>query len=197
MATPETAQTTATATAANQQNIAVNEIKRAWAAYQQTEKYGLDFGQTCCEWRTKFKAQGKKGQGLLPILEQVGIPISTAYWWMERYEISVGTKQAKPKVTVPLSQEELDPIKARCVPKEPGTRKLRDVPPVTKQGKFERSNRLCGLFPKEWRFNFSEHGDNATKPLSISLMVTEEEVKQLAEIITLGVASLAAKQEKA
>lgn len=182
------------ATETGPESKAIAAIGAAWHTYQQTEKYGLAFGQVCCEWRTKFKAQGKKGQGLLPVLEQVGIPISTAYWWMERYEISVGTKQAKPKVTVPLCQEELDPIKARCVPIEPGTRKFRDEPQkeIPKQEqKFERSNRLYELFPKEWRFNFSEHGDKAIKPLTISMNVTENEVKELAAIITLGLAARA------
>jgi len=69
------------------------EIKTAWHAYQKTEPLGLEFGRVCCEWRKKFKAQGKKGQGLVPILEQAGIPISTAYWWMERYQISIGEKE--------------------------------------------------------------------------------------------------------
>ena len=77
---------------------AVAEIKAAW---QRTEKYNLEFGKVCCEWRDKFKQKKtgpqSKGTGFLLILEETGIPISTAYWWMERYEISIGVKTAKPE----------------------------------------------------------------------------------------------------
>ena len=72
-------------------NQAEAEISAAWRNYQQTEKYGIEFGRVCCEWRDKLKAQGKKGHGLIPMLEQVGIPTSTAYWWMDRYEVATGT----------------------------------------------------------------------------------------------------------
>lgn len=70
-------------------------IGTAWQAYQKTEEYGLDFGRVCCEWRTKFGAQGKrvKGQGVIPILEELGIATSTAYFWMVRYEESVGIRK--------------------------------------------------------------------------------------------------------
>jgi hypothetical protein len=73
------------------------EIAAAWQKYQQVEKRGLEFGETVYRWREKFKAQGNRsgtGKGLLPILEQVGIPTSTAYWWINRYEVSVGLKAA-------------------------------------------------------------------------------------------------------
>ena len=58
--------------------------------------------------------------------------------------------------------------------------------PSTK--KFARSNELSGLFPKEWRFNVSDHGDTA---LTISMDLTEDEIKDLAEIITLGLTARA------
>jgi hypothetical protein len=71
-------------------------IKAAW---QKIEKYNLEFGKVCCEWRDKFKAQGfrKEGDGVSPILDELGIPKSTAYWWMNKYEISIGAKTAKPE----------------------------------------------------------------------------------------------------
>ena len=75
------------------------ELQSAWNAYQKmTEKHGLELGRVCHELRVKFKAQGKKGQGLRPILDKVGIPRSTAYWWMERYEINAGLREAKDQV---------------------------------------------------------------------------------------------------
>ncbi|MGA8733650.1 MAG: hypothetical protein WB558_06985 [Terriglobales bacterium] len=78
------------------QEQALAEIKAAW---QKIEKYNLEFGKICCEWRDKLRARGfrKRGDGVVPILEQLGIPTSTAYFWMNKYEISVGLKPAKPE----------------------------------------------------------------------------------------------------
>jgi hypothetical protein len=42
---------------------AVAEIKAAWQQYRATEKYGLEFGKVCCEWRDKF---GQRRTGPLP-----------------------------------------------------------------------------------------------------------------------------------
>ena len=79
---------------------ALAEIKAAWQA---TEKHNLNFGKVCCEWRDTFRARGfrKNGDGVVPILEQLGIPTSTAYFWMNRYEISIGTKPARPQKQTP------------------------------------------------------------------------------------------------
>jgi hypothetical protein len=77
---------------------AVAEITAAW---QKAEKYNLEFGRVCCEWRDRFKQKRtgpqSKGTGFIPILKKTGIPISTAYWWMERYEVSIGAKTEKQK----------------------------------------------------------------------------------------------------
>lgn len=82
------------------QEEALAEIKAAW---QRTEKYNLEFGKILCEWRDRFKARGfrKRGDGVVPILEQLGIPTSTAYFWMNRYEIEAGVKPAKPEKQKP------------------------------------------------------------------------------------------------
>jgi len=79
---------------------AAAEIRAAW---QKIEKYNLEFGKVCCEWRDRFKAKGfrKEGDGVVPILEQLGIPTSTAYFWMNKYEISIGAKPAKPQKQKP------------------------------------------------------------------------------------------------
>lgn len=80
------------------QPSAEREILAAWQQCQQGEKLCLAFGQVCCEWRDKFRVKGfrgdAKGKGFVPILEQCGIPKSTAYWWMEKYEISAGLREA-------------------------------------------------------------------------------------------------------
>jgi hypothetical protein len=75
---------------------AVAEIKAAW---QKIENYNLEFGKVCCEWRDKFKARGfrKEGDGVSPILDELSIPKSSAYYWMNRYEISIGAKPKLPK----------------------------------------------------------------------------------------------------
>jgi hypothetical protein len=75
---------------------ALAEIKAAW---QRIEKYNLEFGRVLCEWRDKFKAKGfrKEGDGVSPILDELGIPKSSAYYWMNRYEISIGVKSARPE----------------------------------------------------------------------------------------------------
>jgi hypothetical protein len=79
---------------------ALAEIKAAW---QKTEKYNLEFGKVCCEWRDKFRARGfrKRGDGVVPCLEYLGIPISTAYFWMNKYEMSIGVKPTKPEKQKP------------------------------------------------------------------------------------------------
>lgn len=75
---------------------AEREILSAWREYQITEKYGLDFGKVCCKWRDKVKSKGgggTKGQGLVQLLDELSIPKSTAYWWIDRYEVSIGKKK--------------------------------------------------------------------------------------------------------
>lgn len=74
------------------------EINTAWVAYQKNEKHGLEFGRVCCEWRNAIKSKGgygTKGKGLVQLLDELSIPKSTAYWWMNRYKASIGTKQYK------------------------------------------------------------------------------------------------------
>jgi hypothetical protein len=81
-----------------QQSLA--EIKAAW---QKTEKYNLEFGKVCYEWRNQFKAQGfrKEGDGVCAILDKLRIPRSTAYFWMNKYEVSIGMKPARPTKETP------------------------------------------------------------------------------------------------
>lgn len=73
-------------------SAAEQQIRTAWQAFQQAEKLGLDFGRVCAEWRDKFKAQGKKGQGLRQILTKLEIKPGKAYYWINEYEVSIGVK---------------------------------------------------------------------------------------------------------
>jgi hypothetical protein len=72
------------------------EIAAAWQKYQQVEKRGLEFGETVYRWREQFKARGyrKEGDGVCAILHKLGIPRRTAYWWIDRYEVSIGLNAA-------------------------------------------------------------------------------------------------------
>src|SRR5271157_4029490 len=95
------------ATKMTMQDQAVAEIKAAWQQYRTTEKYGLEFGKVCCEWRDKFgqKRTGPltKGTGLAQILSQLNPPCKEgkAYYWMNQYEISTGAKTARPEKQKP------------------------------------------------------------------------------------------------
>jgi N6-adenosine-specific RNA methylase IME4 len=77
---------------------AEKEILLAWRQYQRVEKYGLAFGKVCYRWQQKLAERGQrvKGRGVVPILEQLDIPISTAYWWIARYKES-GVIKDKPR----------------------------------------------------------------------------------------------------
>jgi hypothetical protein len=77
---------------------AVSAIRVAWENLKKTEKYGLEFGKVCYEWQQKLKTVGgvgNKGKGIVPTLEQLSIPESTAYWWIDRYKIAANLKQEK------------------------------------------------------------------------------------------------------
>lgn len=80
-----------------QEASAENEIRAAWRKYKRMEKYGLAFGKTCYQWQQKFATRsgvGNKGHGMVPILESLRIPVSTAYWWIDRYKESIGLKDS-------------------------------------------------------------------------------------------------------
>src|SRR5215471_17522769 len=72
--------------------LAELEIRNAWDNYKIVEKRGLEVGRVLYEWREKFSAQGKKGEGLRAMLHKVGIPRRTAYRWIERYKIEIGVR---------------------------------------------------------------------------------------------------------
>ena len=82
---------------------ASHSLTVAWASYQQSTiqhfRQGLDFGRVCYEWRSKYKAQGsRKGRGFYRLLETVGIPKTTAYRWIRRYELKNGLRARRNEV---------------------------------------------------------------------------------------------------
>ncbi len=78
-------------------NLAVQEIGDAW---QNCQKPNLEFGKTLCKWRDLFgqKHTGPqtKGTGLAQILSQLNINEGVAYYWIYKYEVSIGMRDAKP-----------------------------------------------------------------------------------------------------
>jgi len=88
-------------------SAAESEILSAWQQYQTTEKYGLEFGRLCWEWRNKSKAQGShKGRGFEQLCTKLGIPRRTAYHWITEYEISIAVRAPKPEPEAAPSEPE-------------------------------------------------------------------------------------------
>jgi hypothetical protein len=137
MATPATAALHDTQQTTRQQ--AIQELRQAW---QNSERHNLEFGRICYKWRERLSSQGSRSnEGLRPYLDEVGIPASTAYYWIERYEISIGAKV--PKVAVPVSQEDLDVVKENCKPMQP---------PLTHTGSPSTENKQQNKFAL-WSFS--------------------------------------------
>jgi hypothetical protein len=84
---------------------AKDDIASAWARYRQsTIKHfndGLEFGCACRQWQLKYKAQGsRRGKGFEQLLEQLGIPKTSAYRWIRRYEMKQGLRANRNEVKV-------------------------------------------------------------------------------------------------
>lgn len=114
-----TATATATATYSTQDTDiaqATTEIGQAWNACQ---KPNLDFGKVLYKWRETFSAQGSRtGGGLAQILRKLEINESVAYYWIYRYEVSVGVRTAKEK-KVPVIQGSMSEPTVEPVEQEP------------------------------------------------------------------------------
>lgn len=82
--------------AIEQVSIAKTAALVAWENYRiKAEPLGLAFGQRLYELRKDISAQGRDGEGLCAWLDKVKIPRSTAYYWIQRYEISIGEREPK------------------------------------------------------------------------------------------------------
>ena len=82
-------------------------------AWRNVETYGLTFGKACYDWQHAYATRGgvgAKGQGFVPMLERLKIPVSTAYFWINRYKQSLELKEAtaKPK---PAPTEVCPPVR--------------------------------------------------------------------------------------
>ena len=80
-----------------------HSLSVAWTSYRQSTMLhytqALDFGHVCHEWRAKYKAQGsRKGNGFDHLLETIGIPKTTAYRWIHRYEVKNGLRAKRNEV---------------------------------------------------------------------------------------------------
>jgi hypothetical protein len=72
--------------------LAQTDISSAWHQYRESAirhvRHGIAFGRVCYEWRQKYRAQGsRKGNGFERLLEYLRIPKTTAYRWMQQYEL--------------------------------------------------------------------------------------------------------------
>lgn len=94
-----------------------DKIKKAWLEYQKTEKNGIELGKVLCEYRNDFKSKGgygSDGEGLVQLLDEFSIPRATAYWWINKYEVSIGIKEPKPKqIPAPPKEKEYEPLKEK------------------------------------------------------------------------------------
>jgi hypothetical protein len=88
---------------------AEQEVGEAWRLYRTSTikrfRDGLELGRICREWQANFKAQGShKGEGFEHLLERVGIPKSTAYRWIIRYEEKVAPRPTWNEVHDPVDR---------------------------------------------------------------------------------------------
>jgi hypothetical protein len=76
-------------------------------------------------------------------LDELSIPRSTGYWWIDRFEISVGLKAPKPSQVAPEPSASCEPEPEPESEREPWDRskerwKGRNNPPLTDDTKAER-----------------------------------------------------------
>ena len=80
-------------------DIQEQQIKITWTALQvaeeQLEKRGLAFGKALYEFRAASEVVSG-GTTFRSTLDKLGIPHSTAYRWIAKYEESIGTRAPKP-----------------------------------------------------------------------------------------------------
>jgi len=75
--------------------VSKDDLLRAWDAYSKNaEPYGLTFGALCYQFRMSAEVvQG--GTTFRETLAELNIPKSTAYFWMGRYEESIGLRESR------------------------------------------------------------------------------------------------------
>jgi transposase-like protein len=126
--------TSATQITAEEQNI-----KICWTALQvaekQLQKRGLAFGQAVSEYRAKSEVvQG--GTSFRATLEKLNIPHSTAYFWIAKYEESIGAREPKP---AQVAMTPVTPVVREEVEVEPSLEdRLDSIPPMTYEQRDQR-----------------------------------------------------------
>jgi hypothetical protein len=129
-------------------------MKAAWQVYQKNfAKYGLAFGKACCELRDTYSAAGYIGKGFVQVCTTLKIPRRTAYWWIERYEVSAGLRQ-EPSITQCFSAKRQDGIK-KPVPgiKTDNVKAVDDVKEKLREAKNEVASLKMRLKSTDSSFN--------------------------------------------
>lgn len=163
---------------------AVKEIQPLWEAYQRsarrTEEQGVELGRICHKWQQKFGAQGKKGEGLHAILQEVNLPDRTAYHWINRYEICTGLKAA-PAMAFP---EELTPGPFRdAVERQQNCGPFEAEPSPSRSRSFEPEN----VTPEEEARVDQWYANMRTAPPLVLASRVSEEVRNVArEVVDAG-----------
>lgn len=88
------------ATGTQTDTVEEQKIRSSWSALQvadkQLEKRGLQFGEVLYEFREQSEVV-PGGTTFSSTLDKLGIPHTTAYRWIAKYEESVGTRPPKPE----------------------------------------------------------------------------------------------------
>src|SRR5205807_2745949 len=71
--------------------------------------------------RAAYVTQGQRthGVGVVPTLEERNIPCSTAYYWLNKYEESIGEREVKPKTKWVKVLESEQPVTGAAPVSEP------------------------------------------------------------------------------
>jgi len=72
--------------------ITVVDVKAAWKEYQTTHKHGMALGKMLYNYRSQPKVKVEKRVPFFQVLEDLQIPTSTAYFWIDRYKEDAGIK---------------------------------------------------------------------------------------------------------
>jgi hypothetical protein len=126
--------TSATQITADEQNI-----QSLWTALQvaekQLQKRGLAFGQAVSEYRAKSEVvQG--GTSFRATLEKLNVPHSTAYFWIAKYEESIGAREPKP---TQVAMTPVTPVVREEVEVEPSLEdRLDSIPPMTTEQRDQK-----------------------------------------------------------
>ena len=83
------------------------ELQIAWEKVQALEIVGIEFGAVCYKWHKWYIEEKPKDKGdrIRFMWKSLGIPHTTAYYWMEEYAVSIG-KGKTPEIALYTAAEE-------------------------------------------------------------------------------------------